>query len=243
MKLTILGKHGPYPKAGGACSGYLLEADGKRILLDCGSGVLSRLQASCPIEALDAIVLTHLHSDHMADMLILRYALQMLTAKGIVRGRLPVYLPATPKAVADEIATNGGFDAHIVAGGDAVQIGDVSLNFSHVRHLVECNAVKVVAEGKTFLFTGDMNTTPGFEDFARGVDFLLIDANFFHAEWSEGAPHLSAKLAAELAQRAGVKRLMLTHIAPLCDEAALLAEARQAYPAAELAQEQAQVEI
>ena len=84
MKLTILGKYGPYPAAGGACSGYLIEQGGNHVLIDCGSGVLSRLQQVCKIHDLSAIVLSHLHSDHMADMLVLRYALEIGKARGIL---------------------------------------------------------------------------------------------------------------------------------------------------------------
>ena len=41
MKLTVLGCNGPYPAAGGACSGYLLETGDTRVLLDCGAGALA----------------------------------------------------------------------------------------------------------------------------------------------------------------------------------------------------------
>ena len=61
MFLTVLGRHGPYPRPGGACSGYLLEDGETRVLIDCGSGVLSRLLEIMRPEQLDAIVLSHLH--------------------------------------------------------------------------------------------------------------------------------------------------------------------------------------
>ena len=77
MKLTILGNNGPFPAAAGACSGYLLRHNGKNILIDCGNGVLANLQRFIHFEELDAIVLTHLHSDHVSDMNVLRYALQI----------------------------------------------------------------------------------------------------------------------------------------------------------------------
>ncbi|MCG8541098.1 MAG: MBL fold metallo-hydrolase, partial [Clostridia bacterium] len=66
MKITILGNSGPYPRAGGACSGYLLEEDDIKILIDCGNGVLSRLLGMIEsLEDIDAIILSHLHSDHI----------------------------------------------------------------------------------------------------------------------------------------------------------------------------------
>src|SRR5690554_3434426 len=76
MKLRVLGNNGPYPKAGGTCSGYLLENKNTKVLLDCGNGVFSKFQNVCKLEELDAIVLSHLHPDHISDVFILRYALQ-----------------------------------------------------------------------------------------------------------------------------------------------------------------------
>ena len=81
MKLTILGKWSPYPPAGGACPGYLVEADGVRILLDCGSGVVSSLHRVGTAFDLNAIVISHLHPDHFTDIYPLRNELAY--------GRLP----------------------------------------------------------------------------------------------------------------------------------------------------------
>lgn len=237
MKLTVLGKYGPYPKTGCACSGYLLEAGDKRVLLDCGSGVFAHLTAHCPVEGLDAVVLTHLHGDHMSDMLVLRYALQFLDTKALWGNGLPVFLPATPQNIVEELAKTPFFALDIVAGGQSRQLGGLRLGFFPVRHPVECNALRVEAEGRTFVFSGDMNTTPGFVDFARGADLLLIDALFAHADWNENLPHLSARLAAEVAREAGVGRVLLTHMLPGSDEAVRLTEAQAVFPNAQMAQE------
>ena len=61
---------------------------------------------------------------------------------------------------------------------------------------MQCNAVKITCKAKAFVFSGDMNTTPGFEEFAKGADALLIDGCFREADWNESLPHLSAALAA-----------------------------------------------
>ena len=97
MKLTILGNNGPYPAAGGACSGYLLTGDHGRtqVLIDCGAGVLSGLSTWISWEALDAVILSHLHYDHMSDLLPMQYAMQFHPRPA----PLPVFAPATPAPV------------------------------------------------------------------------------------------------------------------------------------------------
>ncbi len=237
MKLTVLGKYGPWPKAGSACSGYLLEAGGKRLLLDCGCGILGKLQQHCAIPELDGVVLSHLHSDHMGDMMVLRYAMPYFLGKGLMKGPLPVLLPEGPQAVADTILNEPGFAAQVVRSGDRLNFLGLDLSFFATRHPVPCNAVKVCHDGKMLVFSGDLNTTPGFAGFAAGADLLLIDGCFPHAEWAEEKPHLSARLAAQVGADAGAKRVVITHFRPEDDEALLLAEARQACSWAETAQE------
>ncbi|MDR7428280.1 MAG: MBL fold metallo-hydrolase, partial [Armatimonadota bacterium] len=76
MRLTVLGRWSPYPPAGGACPGYLVEAAGQRLLLDCGTGTLANLQSIASIFELTAVVITHLHPDHVLDVFVLKQALE-----------------------------------------------------------------------------------------------------------------------------------------------------------------------
>ena len=79
MKLHVLGVNGPFPESNGATSGYLLEADDTtQIQLDLGSGVLSRLTALTAPESLTALLLSHWHFDHAADLSVLMYRLEAL---------------------------------------------------------------------------------------------------------------------------------------------------------------------
>ncbi len=68
MRLTVLGGCGTWPAAGTACSGYLVEQDGFRVLIDPGYAVLPRLLAVCDAADVDAVLVSHGHPDHCADV-------------------------------------------------------------------------------------------------------------------------------------------------------------------------------
>ena len=172
MKLTVLGKYGPYPPAGGATSGYLLEEGETRVLVECGSGVLSRLQRFVPIERLDAIVLSHLHSDHTADLFILRYALQN------AKTQLRVLLPPNPAEEFDRIAGCPPFAAEKIQEGAAVNIGAFSFAFVRMTHPFESFGMRVTDGRHTLVYTGDSNWNSRAVSFARGCDLLLADTGF-----------------------------------------------------------------
>lgn len=230
MKLTILGNNGPYPAPGGACSGYLLEGDGgTRILIDCGTGVLERLLALDALDGLDAVVLSHLHYDHMSDMLPMQYALQF-------RPRpkpLPVYCPAGPEPVR-ALLKAPCFD---LWPAEDIAVGDMRISFAPARHPVPTNAVRVECDGARFAFTGDSNRDALVELFCADADLLLADCGLSSEDHTDASPHYSARLCGELARDARAKRLLLTHFNPKYDPAALLAEAREAFPAAEIAEQ------
>ena len=228
MILTILGNNGPFPAAGGACSGYLLESDSgnTRILIDCGTGSLANLNRYYKPHELSAVVLTHLHFDHMSDMLPMRYQLDM---SPIVS--LPVYAPDAPAAMVN-VLTGGKLDLYTA---DDVTVGEMKISFLPAIHPVPANSVCVACDGKKFVFTGDTNVNPPLELFADGADLLLADAGFLKKDWLAAKPHLSAQHCGELAASVRAGQLVLTHLNPNYEPEMLLAEAREAYPQAELA--------
>ncbi len=218
MRLTILGCNGPFPEANGACSGYLLESDsGKtKVAIDLGSGCLGRLIACiASIGELDALILSHLHFDHMSDVPVLGYMLDFSNIE-----TLKLICPDTP--VESRKLIKGKFDVYPPSD---TRIGEFDIEFVKARHPVETYAVKVKCDGATFVYTGDTNECAEIALFCDKADLLLADAGLAGRDWTHAKPHLSPEKCALLAKEAKVKQLVLTHLSPLYDHGALLDEA------------------
>lgn len=230
MKLTILGNNGPYPAKGGACSGYLLTSDSgnTRILIDCGTGVLARLLETVSLSEIDAVVLSHLHFDHMSDMLPMQYALQFNPREK----SLPVLAPAEPTAVRTLLEC----PRYDLWPMEDTTIGEMRISFSPARHPVETYAVCVSCDGAKFVFTGDSNQDLLMEFFCEGADLLLADAGLSKEDHTFTAPHYSAELCGQLARNAHVRKLVLTHFNPKYNREDLLKEALSVFPNTVLAE-------
>jgi ribonuclease BN (tRNA processing enzyme) len=72
MRLTVLGRSPASPNPGEACAGYLVEGGGARLLVDIGPGVVSQLVRRHHPDELDAVVVSHMHADHVLDLVTLR---------------------------------------------------------------------------------------------------------------------------------------------------------------------------
>ena len=226
MQITVLGNSGPYPGPGTVCSGYLLEADGMKILMDCGSGVLSALQRKCSLKDLDAVILSHLHSDHMSDMLVMRYALMFEERKYA----LPVYMPSQPESEAWLLSGCKYFNPIEINHKKFYTIGNLKVFFTPVMHPVMAYATRVEKNGKALVYSGDTMYDNNLVDFATNADLFICDAAFKDEDHFAEAPHASAKQAGMMAAQARAKRLMITHFSPKANREALLGEAKEEFP-------------
>ncbi|GGD77269.1 MBL fold metallo-hydrolase [Paenibacillus nasutitermitis] len=215
MKLIVLGKYGTFPAAGGACSGYLIENNGRYLLIDCGNGVLSRLQHICRIEDLEAIVLSHLHDDHAGDLRILKYAVETKLAFGTMRHRVKVYMPSSPERAARDLDYPQAFDISYVNEKTELELAGLHLRFCPMRHSIETYAISLEAGAKKLVYSADTTFHEGLIRFAAGADVLLCEATLAEAG-DVPIPHMTALEAGETARLAGVERLLLTHL--WCDE-------------------------
>ena len=248
MRLVVLGCAGSFPSADSACSAYLVQADDEAgrtwtVLLDLGNGALGALQRYGDVAALDAVGLTHLHADHVADMAVLSVARRYRPAGPLPV--IPVWGPPGTAARLLELAgdddpaagTDGQFDVRAWDPSAPVAVGPLTLVPVPMNHSVPCFGVRVTgpAEGDatrsvTVAYTGDTDAGPGLDTLAQGADLLLAEAAF--QEGRDDAVrgiHLTARRAAEAAARGGTRHLVLTHLPAWNDPRVAEAEARGAF--------------
>ena len=160
MRLTVLGGAGGYPPASGACSGYLIEHDGFRLLVDPGYAIVPRLLEILPPEAIDAVLVSHGHPDHVADLNPLLRARLMQDDEA---PRLPAY--ALPDALSrvlalDQIkALKGACEVREFAAGDAFPIGPFAIESRLLPHSIPNAGVRISAGGASITYSGDAGPT------------------------------------------------------------------------------------
>ncbi|SNT09309.1 Ribonuclease BN, tRNA processing enzyme [Micrococcales bacterium KH10] len=250
MRLRIVGCSGSFagPSSAGSC--YLVSADdddGKEwnVLLDLGSGAFGQLQRYIDPVRLDAVAISHLHADHIADITGLEVYLSYHPIHGrACREPLPVHGPSgTAERVRRLCGTEPDSEApavfhHLVwKPNDTIQIGPLTMTPFLVEHPVEAYAMRITGPSEspeqgtaTLTFTGDTDQCAGLDEAARDVDLLLSEAAFVEGRDDAVAGiHLTGKRAGEVASRAGVRRLALTHIPPWNETGTALAEAAEVF--------------
>lgn len=234
MLLTVLGCSGSAPGPGAPASGYLLEADGYRLCVELGNGTLAELPDPF---GLDALLFSHLHPDHCADF----SALTVLRRyhPSAPAGRLPVYAPteaptrfaaAYSPDEAERLATDLSdvYSFHALAIG-TWQLGPFEVRAAAAAHPCEAYCFRITHGGRTLVYTGDTGAFAGLAPFAAGADVLLAEASWTTAADRPEDLHLSGTEAGTLATAAGVGRLLVTHVPPWTDKAAVFAEAQAAF--------------
>lgn len=207
MQLIVLGCYGPYPHIDGACSGYLLQTEHASILLDLGNGTLRNCLRHITIESVDAVFLSHLHPDHISDVFVLRYMLEMkkLTKK--------LYAPKEPQESFEHLSYKNAFEVN-VSDDKTILIKDMKITLCKMHHAIPSYAIKVESEGKTFVYSGDTGYNEKLEAFAQDCDLLLCEAAVSDTDIKRKEFHMSATQGCELAEKAKCKRLLVTHFFP-----------------------------
>jgi len=221
LAVTILGAGTAVPTAGRFPSGVLVVGGGTRTLVDCGPGVLRRLPAAgVGLEQIDAVLLTHRHLDHNADLAALLFALQNPRYDGRkplrVRGGawLPEFL-AGIRAAWPKWTEPRGYELDVaVIDAGTFDLGDLTVTAVGVTHSEGSLAYRIEHAGRSVAVSGDADTVDGLAEVARGVDLFVCEAALPESE--RRGRHLSAELAGQVAREAGCATLCLTHLYPEC---------------------------
>ena len=217
MKLIVLGSGTCVPCLKRNAPGYYLELPDKEILIDCGSGSLLQLEkAGKSYRSIDAVFITHTHPDHISDLVPLIQAL--LFTPGFKREK--DLLLAGPKGfknvyehcISSLMNMPKVFHIKMVEMEERLDLGPLSVLSARTIHAKESLAYRFEKEGKSLVITGDCDYDKDLIGFSEGADLLVIDCSFPDALKVKG--HLTPSECGLIAKKAGVKRLLLSHIYP-----------------------------
>lgn len=231
MRLTVVGCSGSYPGPDSAASCYLVEHDGYRVLLDLGNGALGPLQRHVGLDEIDAVLISHLHSDHYID-LCSYYVVRRYHPAGPYPP-LPVVGPAR---TGGQLARAYDVDPDGFAGvfdfrthEPVTEVGPFRVTTARVAHPVETYGIRLETGGRVLTYSGDSGMCDALPGLAAGADVLLAEASFVTGEDNPPDLHLTGREAGAVAAAAGVGRLVVTHVPPWYSRDHAAAEASETY--------------
>lgn len=227
MRVSVVGSSGTFPAPGRPASGYVVELGATRVWCDAGPGTFMSL----PVESdlIDAVVISHQHPDHCADLMAAAHA---WTYRPDPRDPVPLY---APQVVWDRLTgfleqEPSCFDFEPVWTGDEARIGELVVSFVEMDHSVPTVGSRWDGNGRTFFYTGDTGPAGAWPDHAADVDVMLSEASYQEATKNPDYPHhLSAAEAGEIARRVHADQLVLTHIPPYLDPSVSVSEAEAVF--------------
>jgi ribonuclease BN (tRNA processing enzyme) len=219
LRLTVIGCGTAQPQPDTPASGLLIESGDTRLLLDCGQGVISRLEHHLDPRELTGVVVGHLHADHYIDLVSLRY---LFPWGDRVPNRLPVYLP--PGGVEHMTGLAGAiserptffddsFEIIDYVRGGTIQVGELRIRLIPGLHYVPACGVELLdPAGRRFVYAGDTGPTDELVSIARGADMFACEATLATAADDDPRRgHLTGEEALDMAAAAGVARTVLVH--------------------------------
>jgi ribonuclease BN (tRNA processing enzyme) len=223
MRIRVIGSGTLIPDSERGSPSHWIEADRFRMLVDCGSGTLrtmARLRLAW--QRITHVVITHFHTDHVADLAPLLFALR----NGLTIPREDPLFLLGPRGLQGHL--NALAEAHgqnIVELGFPLEIfelspgqewahpeGDLLLRTTATRHTENSLGVRVETADGSVGFTGDTGPDPRLGPFFRGCRLLVAECS--HPEGSEMDTHLTPPELAELAGSASPELLVAVHCYP-----------------------------
>jgi ribonuclease BN (tRNA processing enzyme) len=220
VRLTVIGSSPAWPNPGGAHSGYMLTANGTRLLLDCGPGVLGRLRESELWPHIEGIAITHWHLDHWGDLVPWVWGSFYLSTNGPLPKPQLWVQPGGAAFLAD-LGFRLGFPDMFertfrlseYVPNERFAVGPLVVTPTRVPHYkLETYAFRVEADERALAYSGDSAPSDELVQSAREADLFVCEATLLRGDL-DGEPrgHLSLDEAVDAFEASGAKRLLLTH--------------------------------
>jgi ribonuclease BN (tRNA processing enzyme) len=230
MELEILGL-GVGAPLGSGCPCYAVSTEATLLLLDFGPGAHERAWERGLLGRIDAIVISHMHLDHLLDLLPLSGEVSEEAIRAtepnprrpavyVPRGRGPEVLTGLADALgSDHARFERAFDLREYDDGDELEIGDLRLSFFKTAHAGPCYSPRITDGEGTLVYSADTAFRDELVEHAAGADTLLLESTYLEpGPYLEQQGHMTGEQAADVAERAGARRLVLTHTMPFQEQ-------------------------
>jgi ribonuclease BN (tRNA processing enzyme) len=205
------------------------------LLVDCGNGVFSKLRHYCDYVDVGAVLISHVHADHVLDLVPFSYALTYAPRQQPVpvAGWPGTAKPARPHLWApvgssetfrhivgcwgNEDLIDKAFDLHEYDAPDELEVGPFRVRFCEMPHYMPAYAIDLAANGGRLTYSSDCAPNDQLVQFAHDTDMLLIEATLPRPERDGVRGHLTPEEAGQHGRRAAARRLVLTHFSDELD--------------------------
>lgn len=229
MNITPIGIWGGYPNKNEATCAYLVEQDGFRCLLDCGSGVIAAVQNYTELKDIDAVIISHYHPDHVADVGVLQHAAMVGMQLKEWDVPLPIYAHDQDAAGFAALSYKGVTEGRAIQAQDTLELGPFQVTFCETDHPAYCLAMRFTDGKSTAVFTADTAWRDELVAFSQNADLLVSEANLYEKYLGIIQGHMSGSQAGQLATQAAAKQLLLTHLPQYGNLSEILVEAKKTY--------------
>jgi ribonuclease BN (tRNA processing enzyme) len=222
MRLTVIGSGDAFGSGGRFNTCFLVEGQGRTLLLDCGASSLVALKArKIELNAIEGVILSHLHGDHFGALPFFLLESQFhsrrerpLTIAGPpgTRERLnaacEVFFPRSSKN-----AWKFALDVVEITPGVPAEVLGVPVRTAEVIHQsgAPSTAVRLTLDGKVLAYSGDTEWTDALIGIADGADLFIIECYDYSRDVTG---HMSFAKLKEKRPQLRARRIMLTHMNP-----------------------------
>lgn len=242
FSVVPLGTVSPYPKNGLNCPGFLVQNGNKKILLDCGSGIIKNLKIPDDLNDL-IIIISHFHNDHFSDLGSVAYASFVYNKLGKLKNKVKVLIPEREKSTINAFnyivnIENSYLDINTYNDNTKFNYGNMEVSFMLNPHNIKTYSTKIKCNDKVLVYSSDTGYEFDHLDvFAEHADLLICESTFLNNQKDSNNYHLSAFDAGMVAMAADVKLLMLTHFFPEINKMEYVNEAKKMFESTIAAEE------
>ena len=234
MEIIILGSGTGAPSLERDAAGIVVKIGRENLLFDTGPGTVRKLlNLGLTYQDIDYIFYTHFHTDHTLDLASFLFAAKYPVS--LRTKRLNLIGPAGLERLYDgflnlygDVITPEAYEVKLQEIQEQeIRFNGYKISTLRMQHAPESLGYRIESNGKAIAYSGDTDVCENLVKLGKGTDVLILDCSFPNEMKVKG--HLVPEEAAQVARQCSCKRLILSHLYPVCQSDEITEEAKREF--------------